>query len=224
MNENNPQDLDKNVWSNSLAFFGAITASVSHELNNVMSIIDQNNGLLSDLLIGAQYGRPITNERLERISNSITNQMERGVKIIKRLNTFAHSVDDPVREFDLIQLVDNFTRLAQRLANLKKTTLESVHEADQITVNTSPFLVQQIMFLCIQRTLNAARENDVIEILTKPGGAKVAIEIHARWTPTIHEGWDSDYVEHLIRLIDGNLEIRQADEKEIIVISVGGVT
>jgi len=51
-----------------LAFFGAITASISHELNNVIAIIDQSAGLLNDLLAGAQYGRPITNEKLERIS------------------------------------------------------------------------------------------------------------------------------------------------------------
>ena len=62
-------DIERVMWENSLAFFGAITASVSHELNNVMSIIDQNNGLLKDLLA---VGHPISNERLERINNSIT--------------------------------------------------------------------------------------------------------------------------------------------------------
>ncbi|MBL7192196.1 hypothetical protein ISS30_10950, partial [bacterium] len=49
------------------------------------------------------------------------------MRIIKRLNTFAHSVDDPVRQFDLVQLVDNFIRLAQRLASLKRVNLEGIH-------------------------------------------------------------------------------------------------
>ena len=72
-----------------LAFFGAITASVSHELNNVISIVYQTAGLLNDLLAGAQRGRPISDERLEQIAIRIGEQTERGAAIIKRLNAFA---------------------------------------------------------------------------------------------------------------------------------------
>ncbi len=220
MNDIDKGEIERVMWENSLAFFGAITASVSHELNNVMSIIDQNNGLLKDLLAAVEYGRPISNERLERINNSITNQTERGVRIIKRLNRFAHSVDDPVREFDIIQLVDNFTRLAQRLASLKRVILESRHDDPQLSVTTSPFLVQQVLFICIQRSLNAAQSEDVIDIITEARDKKILLTVKGRSMRAIREGWDTDYIEQLMRLIDGNLEIISEGENEFLKITI----
>ena len=207
---------DRVMWENSLAFFGAITASVSHELNNVMSIIDQNNGLLGDLLIGAEHGRPISNERIQRISDSLTNQVERGVRIIKRLNTFAHSVDDPVRQFDLVQLVDNFIRLAQRLASLKRVNLEGIHKDSALQVKTSPFLVQQVLFLCIQRCLNLSQAEDTIEIHTIDNDPHVEIEVRGRPPGDKLEEWDSAYFQQLLEMVNGNYDIKTAGDKEII--------
>ena len=48
MTGRNDQTDEQLLRERSLAFFGAITASVSHELNNVISILDQNLvGILS---------------------------------------------------------------------------------------------------------------------------------------------------------------------------------
>jgi C4-dicarboxylate-specific signal transduction histidine kinase len=219
MNDSEKIDPERAMLENSLAFFGAITASVSHELNNVMAIIDQNNGLMADLLIGATPERPISNERLHKIAESITAQTERGVRIIKRLNSFAHSVDDPIREFNLIQLVDNFIRLAQRLASLRKVTLESRHSETELSVQSSPFLLQQILFMCIQRALTMSQPGDVIQVETCLKDAGVQIKVKGRRDAVEIPDWDQAYATQLVSFMQGILEIKAEDDRETSLIS-----
>jgi hypothetical protein len=42
-----------------LQFYGKITASVSHEIKNVLAIINENAGLLEDFTFMADRGKPI---------------------------------------------------------------------------------------------------------------------------------------------------------------------
>ena len=80
-----------------LAFFGTITAGLSHELKNVIATINEYNGLLDDLAQAAAR-RPLDPERLRQICGKITKQIERGESLILGLNRFAHSMDEPIRD------------------------------------------------------------------------------------------------------------------------------
>ena len=215
MNEEKKTDVELIMWENSLAFFGAITASVSHEMNNILSIIDQTNGLLDDLLYSSSQGKDIPEERLRRIADSIANQTQRGVRIIKRLNTFAHSVDDPMREFDAVNLIDNFTRLAQRLASLKKVELVTESLGREVKVKTSPFLLQQALFLLIQRALSCSDEGDTVEINTLIEESEVIIEVEGSVFDDQYDIWDASYMKKIVDLIGAEHYIIQKDDREI---------
>lgn len=215
MNEEKKTDVELIMWENSLAFFGAITASVSHEMNNILSIIDQTNGLLDDLLYSSSQGKDIPEERLRRIADSIANQTQRGVRIIKRLNTFAHSVDDPMREFDAVNLIDNFTRLAQRLASLKKVELVTESLGREVKVKTSPFLLQQALFLLIQRALSCSDEGDTVEINTLIEESEVIIEVEGSVFDDQYDIWDASYMKKIVDLISAEHYIIQKDDREI---------
>ena len=78
-----------------LQFFGKMSASISHEMKNVMAIINENAGLLEDLTVMAEKGMPIDPERLKTQASRIMKQIRRGDDIIKGMNRFAHSVDEP---------------------------------------------------------------------------------------------------------------------------------
>jgi C4-dicarboxylate-specific signal transduction histidine kinase len=67
-----------------LNFFGKITASVTHELNNVFSIINEYNGLLEDQIFIAESELTPNIEKLSRIQDRLAKQIARGETIITK--------------------------------------------------------------------------------------------------------------------------------------------
>ncbi len=154
-----------------LAFFGAITASVTHELNNVLSIIDQTAGLLEDLLYSARQGKPIPPEKLQSIAAGVSNQTARGFDFIRRLNRFAHSVDEPVSEFDLCALTDNFAALMKRFATLKRVELTTDIPDAPVQIVSCPFKLQEALFRVVNAFLSEPEKGDRLIVGCRGGAA-----------------------------------------------------
>lgn len=169
---------NKAVHEQSLRFIGALTASFSHELNNVVSIVDQNAGLLSDLIAGARNGRPITEERLEKVAAAIQRQTERGLGLIRRINKFAHSTDDPRTRFDLGETLGNLASLCTRLCDMKKVALVRELPQSPVTIDNSPFLIQMLVFRMLTRALARvnAGDNITLELDVTGGGPAILLQ------------------------------------------------
>ena len=191
-----------------LNFFGTITASVTHELNNVMSIIEQTAGLLDDLCAGAEYGRPIENEKLREISGKVAKQVDRGVAIIKRLNFFAHSVDEPIRTFELNVLLSNLVELAQRFAVLNRIRLEDQIPEYSINLKTNPFILEQVVFICIQLAITADEKDGLVTVTCEglDSGAMISIS-----GPPVPESEETDsklsLLQNLVNELKGTMQV-----------------
>jgi len=165
------------LFSEGLAFFGAVTASVSHELNNVMSIIDQTAGLLQDMIAAEREGTPINIERLAGAGHAVQVQTERGLGIIKRLNRFSHSADETCTEFDVAEVLGNLVELCRRLANLKYVQLDLESCAERPKLVGSPFFVQAAVFLSLRLALAAAKRDDAIGVSIGTDGSDVVVTL-----------------------------------------------
>lgn len=141
-----------------LAFFGAIMAGQSHEVTNVLNIINELVGLQGDILLGAEQGRPVNTAKLKDVRERIQNQVKRGDTLIRCMNRFAHSVDCPVTVFDLKEDLEHIMYLAQRSANLRKTVLDREFPEESLPLETSPFGFKQAVFTCIEMALAASAE------------------------------------------------------------------
>jgi signal transduction histidine kinase len=60
-----------------IRFFGEISASISHEIKNVLAIINENAGLLQDMIMMNEKGLPLNPERLSKLAHSISGQVAR---------------------------------------------------------------------------------------------------------------------------------------------------
>ena len=109
----NPIEL-KNMES--LAFFGKVNASISHELKNIMAIISETAGLLTDLSEMAKRGNPIELDMLTESTQSIVEEIQRGFTTIRQMNRFSHSVDNPLVSIDLREILDLVSHLSGYLA------------------------------------------------------------------------------------------------------------
>jgi len=203
------------IMPDGLAFFGRISASVSHELNNVISIIDQTAGLLEDLLAGAERGRPITNDRLESIVHSLQKQTQRGLTIIKRLNTFAHGTDSPRLEFDINDAMTNLGDLCQRLAGLKRVTLQLHLNDSPLTVVGSPFAVQQAVFGAIMQSFAVAERDATIALTTGSIDNGSSIEVSGPVVPADQMEFDIATVTAFIADMGGNAGVTTDSEQTV---------
>ncbi len=160
-----------------LEFFGRITASISHELNNVMSIINELNGVLEDTIYMTDEGKGIDPEKVGSVQQRISNQLKRGNAIIKKLNKFSHSIDHEVTEFDLHELLLNFIKIYCRLASLKKITLEYKLSACTIMIESNPFLIQHLVFRGINALIEGMKIDTTINISAIEIDGRAEIEI-----------------------------------------------
>ena len=195
-----------------LSFFGTVTASLSHEINNVAAIIGELSGLLDDLLLGAERGRPIRHERLKELSEKITGQVTKGKGIIKRLNRFAHSIDEPDRVFDAGELLEEITELARRFAFLRGVRLETEAAGEPILVRSHPFSLQQAVFICIELVLAASEKGDVVTLALAAERATATISIHR--VPLVRTEKNESKLSLLSILMEelgGTAEVRDAD-------------
>jgi len=207
MNENN----NRLQREKDLAFFGAVTASLSHEINNVIAIVGELGGLLDDLLYAAEQGRPLNTDKLKDVSNKLTKQVGKGKTIIKRLNRFAHSVDESIKQVDVKEVLQQISAIAERFAFLKDVTLEAEFGMDDsIDIQTNPFLLQQAIFLCIQLALSRAQKNDVIKIRYRR--QKSGVSILFSGFPAVEP--DKQFLLPLIKELEGNLEIASAQNAD----------
>lgn len=162
-----------------LVFFATLTASVTHELNNALSIVDQSGGLLGDLAAGVGSGIGIDPRRLETLQERIDRQVRKGVLILNRFNRFAHSLDKPERAFDACAETENLVALARRLAELKLVRLEYPPNTEEVRVCGSAFALQHGVFTCLQKVLEVSEEGDRIEVDVRRVGSEAVVSIVA---------------------------------------------
>jgi len=147
-----------------LAFFARITAGQSHEMANVLNTINELVGLELDHLAIAEQEGPLDRHRLQDICGRIRAQIDRAGKIIRTVNRFAHSADVPRAVFDVRDAVSRITYLAERWTRLKEVDLTAELPEETMAIESSPFLFQWAIFLCIEAALLAATDVNRIAV------------------------------------------------------------
>ena len=132
-----------------LLFCGTMTASMSHEIKNALAIVNENAGLLEDLLLLSEKGRPLNPERLKTLAADIRRQVQRADSIVGRLNRFAHSAGQPVITTDTKELFEFTAALATRMAAMKGVNI-TVAADETIYLQARPFIVENLLWLCLK--------------------------------------------------------------------------
>jgi light-regulated signal transduction histidine kinase (bacteriophytochrome) len=158
-----------------LQFFGKMSASISHEIKNVMAIINENAGLLEDLTVMAEKGVPIDPQRLRIQSDRIMKQIRRGDEIVKGMNRFAHSADERLRQTDLNDTLALVCTLSGRFASMRGVRLELEPPSSQIPIVTNPFFLENLIWLCLDFAMGCAGAGKTVFLKAEKieGGVKI---------------------------------------------------
>ena len=164
------------IGGSGLQFFGKVSASVSHELKNVLAIINENAGLLEDLTFAARRGSPIDPEKLERTVQNFSKQIRRADDILKNMNRFAHSVDQFESQVDLGELAGLVAQLAGRKAAMGRILLETTPPSQPVVLTTNPFLLENLIWLTLEFAIAATATGGTIRL--EPEKTDAAVLLH----------------------------------------------
>jgi len=152
------------VYESSLRFFGKMSASISHEINNVLAIINENAGLLEDFALVADKGTPIDPARLKTMAGKIQNQIRRADIIIRNMNKFAHSVDESIKGIDLNDLLELVVALSNRLASMRGVTLKLNTSTNPLFITTNHFFLENLLWQCLDFAMDAAGQGKTVSL------------------------------------------------------------
>lgn len=187
-----------------LSFFGAVTASISHEIKNRMAIINEQAGLLEDLVNMSERGRPIEPERLMRIAGNVQDQVARADRIIKSMNRFAHSVDTFWYTADLAEMLDLIASLCRRRAEMHGCELVVPGENDSVSATTCPFSLVHLFWETLEILMPGAAKGKIITLGCQSHSERVSVWIGADLHPeAFEEVADNATIESLIMALKG---------------------
>lgn len=209
------------IGETGLRFFGKVTASVSHEIKNVFAVINENAGLLEDLMLLAAKGRPLDGGRLRDIVGTVIAQIRRGDGIVKSLNTFSHTVDDVSKTVDLGETLRLVATLFSRHASMKGVTVEVAIDG-AVSVTTSPFALQNLIWLCLEFCLKAVSSRKRVDLRAKSTEEGALIRITGLNAEEPLQGFPGTCEKDLIASLGGKLSV-DASVGEVVIHLPGAV-
>lgn len=170
------------VDSLGLHFVGSMTASLSHEIKNQLAIINENAGLIGDLVDLAEKGRPLDVARMKTIAESIRRRVGNADSIVRRLNRFSHSANQPIVTAGIRDILACSVSLSERLATMKGVTL-IVEPGEEIEVQTVPFVVENLLWIYLEKIFLVANTQQQVALEARSEATDIVIAI--RCTPEI---------------------------------------
>lgn len=139
-----------------LRFFGRMSAAISHDLKNTLSIMNESAGLLEDLALMAQEGRPLDPQRVQQLGAGIKRQIRRNDAIVRNMNRFAHSVDDPFKEIGLADSLEMLLAICRRLTEARGVVVSVLPCGPEAAIITRPFYFHQMIWLLLEWAMEYA--------------------------------------------------------------------
>jgi signal transduction histidine kinase len=128
--------------------FAKISAAISHEIKNSLSIINENAGLLDDFAEMAEQTGGLPRERIQPITGKIMQQVNRSNTIMKNINRFAHSSDTRPAHGNLQDTLSLMAELTNREAAMKEITV-TVDCPPGLTLYTDLISFESLIFLTL---------------------------------------------------------------------------
>ncbi|MBF0225133.1 MAG: HAMP domain-containing histidine kinase [Desulfobacterales bacterium] len=197
------------ICESGLKFFGKISASISHEIKNTLAIINENAGLLEDFAFMSEKGTPIDPERIKNLAGKILNQVNRSDDIIKRLNKFAHSIDEISKQVNIYEQLEFILKLYDRFLSQKGITLKLNKPEKNFILTTIPYFFKNLLCLCLDFAMPLCGDNKIININLEKMGNKYKIKFsNLKGITESHlKDFPSDKEKQLMVVLKSELEI-----------------
>ncbi len=168
-------------YTNKMATLGRLSASVAHEINNPLAIINEKAGLINDI---TSYGPDFPKkDKIIALVNSITSSVERCSRVTHRLLGFGRRMEFRKEQINIEVLINDV---------LEFQRAEAAHRNIQINLNTEPNIpiiqsdrgqLQQVFLNLINNAYTALKKEGKIDIdIRRPNTSEVEVVIRDNGT------------------------------------------
>lgn len=147
-----------------LGFFGRVSASISHELKNALSIMNESAGLLEDLSLLAEKGRPLESLKVKGLGSAIRRQIQRTDIIIRNMNRFSHTVDSPFKEIEVGDFLGFILAVCHRLTSAKGISVTIAPPHQPIRIVTRPFFFHRLIWVLLEYAMGLAGQTKALTL------------------------------------------------------------
>ncbi len=162
-----------------LGFLGRQTAGQTHELTNVLNIINELTGLVDDLVqVSASTGQ-VSPERIRESLQKIQTQIQRGEDLLRELNRLAHSVDELCCRFTWRELLERVEGLAQRPLRLHRATLELVPPQPDTALEGPLIAYQQALLGALTTALQCGEDVRSVRLTGEASGDIITVGVES---------------------------------------------
>ena len=156
--------LESVAQTQKMATIGRLAATVAHEINNPLAVIDAQIGVVSDLLTGEST--PLARDISERVKK-IQAQVERGRKVTHRLLGFSRRVGPDLEPVDVQGALEEAVGFLEKETEAAGTRFVRNYQLGVPTIRTSLAQIQQVFLNLL---------NNAVDAMT--GGGQLHIAAH----------------------------------------------
>jgi signal transduction histidine kinase len=163
-------------YTNRMATIGRLAATVAHEINNPLAIINEKSGLMKDLLGGVDDSG--WKDRFARCIDSITRAVDRGSAVTHRLLGFTRRLEVRTETIDLAHLLREVLGFLEQEARHRTIAIETDFASVPL-VESDRGKLQQIFLNLLSNAFAAVEDGGriTLAIRSADGPDRVAIEV-----------------------------------------------
>lgn len=146
------------ICRETLQYFKTMLPLFSHEAKNVLAVINENAGLMTDYILMAQKGKTLDLERLSSLSTSISKQVARFNTLITDVRQAAHGIDHNPQTVCLVQHVRQVSELLSTKAAMQSVQFHVSAMEEPMLIHTRPLLLLHIMWVCLDYAMQTSEQ------------------------------------------------------------------
>ncbi|MBW2000161.1 MAG: two-component sensor histidine kinase, partial [Deltaproteobacteria bacterium] len=153
------------AYTNKMASIGRMAAGVAHEINNPLAIINENAGLIKDLV--SIKNEPPEGDRLLRIAETVLKSVERCSTITHRLLGFAKRMDPLIEQIALGSLIEEVLSFQGKEAEYRSIAINVAVPEDLPAIQSDRGQLQQVFLNILSNAFAAVDDGGRIDISLK---------------------------------------------------------
>lgn len=159
-----------------LDFFSTVTASNSQGIQDALAVIDQQAAAIDVMAVSMEQGQPLDTAGLLALASTIQQHIHEADSIVRRLNRFAHCMDQPVLTVHARDVLQSLILYTNRLAGRKgvKVTLAP---GEEVQLTTPLFGLQNLLWICLKNLLEEKKGGDEVTLGARLVGTDVVFFI-----------------------------------------------